>query len=107
MRKTSMASFICIPLMAFIAGCGGGNSNNGGGGGGGNNPLVLNFGTAKTFAAGQIPANWQTITSGDFDGDGFADIAVANGSDNNVGVFLNDGAGSFAAQVPNTTGGNP
>lgn len=109
MRNKSILSLICLPILALAAGCGGSNSNNGGGGGGGggNNPLVLNFGAPKTFAAGQIPANWQTITNGDFNGDGFPDIAVANGSDNNVGVFLNDGAGAFAAQVTNTTGNNP
>jgi len=110
MNKTSIISLICVPLLALVAGCGGGSGSNnggGGGGGGGNNPLVLNFGAPKTFAAGQIPANWQTITSGDFDGNGFADIAVANGSDNNVGVFINKGDGTFAAQVPNTTDGNP
>ncbi len=35
---------------------------------------------------------------GDFDGDGFADVASANSSGNSMSVHFNDGTGRFAAQ---------
>jgi hypothetical protein len=54
------------------------------------------------FPTGQQPA---AIATADFNGDGFADMAVANETDNTVSILLNDGAGSFTTgellQVPN------
>jgi hypothetical protein len=47
-----------------------------------------------TYAVGSAP--W-SITAGDFNGDGAADLAVANESGGTVSVLLNNGAGAFQA----------
>ena len=44
---------------------------------------------------------------GDFDGDGVADLAVANQSTQNVSVLMGDGAGLFALKVDSRVGSNP
>jgi Bacterial type II and III secretion system protein/FG-GAP-like repeat len=44
------------------------------------------------YPVGQLPA---AIATADFNGDGYADMAVANETDNTVSILLNDGAGSF------------
>jgi tetratricopeptide (TPR) repeat protein len=46
------------------------------------------------FPVGQLPA---AIATADFNGDGFADMAVANETDNTVSILLNDGSGSFTS----------
>ena len=46
------------------------------------------------FPVGKAPAS---VAAGDFNGDGFADIAIANAGDNTVTVLLGDGTGRFAA----------
>jgi len=40
------------------------------------------------------------LTSGDLDGDGFVDIAVANIKSGNISILIGDGSGSFSATVP-------
>ncbi len=41
----------------------------------------------------------RSVTSGDFDGDGKPDLAVANGLSKNISILKNNGDGTFAAAV--------
>jgi hypothetical protein len=50
------------------------------------------FGASTIFATGHRPFS---VAVGDLNGDGKADLAVANQEDNNVSVLLGDGTGSF------------
>jgi FG-GAP-like repeat len=62
-----------------------------------------------TYTAGsnaEFPVGTQAIAAGDFNGDGFQDVAVLN-ADNTVSVFLNQGDGSFAPPATYPTGMNP
>ena len=63
-----------------------------------------NFAQAKNYATGESPAS---VAIGDVDGDGNADLAVANHVSNNVSVLLNNGNGTFAAAVSYATGSGP
>jgi len=54
------------------------------------------FGTAVNYAVGSTP---YSVTTGDFNGDGNADMAVANSGSANVSVLLGNGTGGFAAPV--------
>ena len=54
------------------------------------------FASPQTFAAEGDP---RSVNTGDFNGDGVADLATANGFSNNVSVLLGVGDGTFAAQV--------
>jgi hypothetical protein len=58
------------------------------------------------FAVGAGP---QFVAIGDFNGDGFPDLAVANETSNNVTILLGNGAGSFTASPgsPFGTGTQP
>ncbi len=62
--------------------------------------------TGSPFAAGTNPFS---LTVADFNGDGHADIAVANQGGNNVTVLLGDGTGAFtpAAASPFAVGNHP
>jgi hypothetical protein len=81
---------------------------------GGNNVTVLlgngsgGFSPAANspFAVGTGP---QFVAVGDFNGDGFLDLAVANETSNNVTILLGNGAGSFTASPgsPFGTGAQP
>jgi uncharacterized protein YjdB len=68
------------------------------------------FAAKVDFATGNQP---YSVAIGDLDGDGKADLAVANNGSNNVSVFRNTSSsgaitsGSFAAKVDFTTGTNP
>ena len=53
-----------------------------------------NLGSSTNFTVA-VGANPISIVSGDFNGDGKADLATANYSTNNVSVFLGTGTGSF------------
>jgi FG-GAP-like repeat len=53
------------------------------------------FGRAE-FPAGSFP---NSITTGDFNGDGKLDVAVANGGDGTVSIFLGKPDGTFAPKV--------
>ncbi|CAF1053779.1 unnamed protein product [Adineta steineri] len=46
------------------------------------------------------------VAIGDFNNDNRSDIAVANYQNNNVGIFLNYGDGSFSNQITYSTGSN-
>lgn len=54
-----------------------------------------------TVGTGAAPAS---VASSDVNADGKADIIVANSGVNNVGVLLNNGDGTFAAQTTYSTG---
>jgi hypothetical protein len=47
------------------------------------------------------------IVVGDFNGDGDADLAVANRDDNNVGILLGNGDGTFKPQTTFAVGSSP
>ena len=67
----------------------------------------INFATKVDFGTGTSPL-WLAI--GDLDGDGNADLAIANGSANTVSVLRNTspiGSISFAAKVDFATGSSP
>ena len=49
-------------------------------------PGTILFGAATNITVGSLP---RFVAIGDFDGDNKLDLAVANGNDNNVSIFLN------------------
>ena len=53
------------------------------------------FQTQKTYAVGYGP---YSVAVGDFNGDGKADLAVANYGSDNVSVLLGNGDGTFQTQ---------
>ncbi|CAF3946881.1 unnamed protein product [Adineta steineri] len=61
------------------------------------------FASQVLYTAGPVskPAY---VAVGDFNGDGKIDIVTANSGTNNIGIFLNNGAGTFATQVTYPTG---
>jgi uncharacterized repeat protein (TIGR01451 family) len=61
------------------------------------------FTSPVSLTTGSAP---YAIVSADFNGDGFADLAVANRGSNNISVFLGDGTGAFASPVTYATGGS-
>jgi hypothetical protein len=64
------------------------------------------FGTATSFSVGAASStpNPHSIVSGDFNGDGKADLATANYSTNKASILLGTGTGSFGASTDFTTG---
>ncbi|WP_304065242.1 FG-GAP-like repeat-containing protein [Pedobacter glucosidilyticus] len=59
------------------------------------------------FATGNRPS---ALTTGDFDGDGYPDVAVVNSSDNNISIFRNTGNGTaigFANKIDFATDNTP
>src|SRR5882724_11933208 len=62
-------------------------------------------GFARTdYPAGAQPA---AVVIADFNGDGKADLAVANFGSNNVSILLGNGSGTFGAASGFATGNNP
>jgi hypothetical protein len=61
------------------------------------------FGRAD-FPTGQAP---NSIATGDFNGDGVVDLAVANATDNTVSILLGKPDGTFAPQITYATGTGP
>ena len=57
-------------------------------------PGILGFQLPAPFPTGN---GAQFIASGDFNGDGFPDLAVSNGADSTVSVLLGNGDGTFKA----------
>jgi hypothetical protein len=59
------------------------------------------FGAPTYFTAGQAP---QSISIADYNGDGFADIAISNSvpmpMNSTVSLLLGDGKGGFADRIP-------
>jgi len=62
------------------------------------------FQAAVNYAVGVSP---QSVTTGDFNDDGWLDLAVANGSSNNVSILKGNGNGTFQAAVNYAVGGSP
>ncbi len=62
------------------------------------------FGTAVTYRVGLEP---ESVAIGDLNGDGEADLAVANHDDNTVSVLLNEGSGRFGTAVTYGVGSGP
>lgn len=65
---------------------------------------LLSFNPVTTLPAGTNP---QAAVTGDFDGDGALDLAVANYSSATVSVLLGNGDGTFQAAKTSATGGGP
>ena len=63
------------------------------------------FESLPMFSTGNLSVPFG-ITVADFNRDNFLDIAVANCGNNNVGVFLGNGNGTFAEQTTFSTGPN-
>ena len=60
------------------------------------NAQLFSPATQYGLVAGALPG---AVTSADFNGDGKADLAVANSNPNNISVLLVSGSGTFAAAV--------
>ena len=65
---------------------------------------MTSFSAATTYATGDSP---RSLTSGDFNGDGKPDLAVANQGNNNVSVLLNNGNGGFGTATNYAVGIQP
>jgi hypothetical protein len=65
---------------------------------------VGDFFPGTSTTAGTSPA---AIVVGDFNGDGKADLAIANSGDDNVTILLGNGSGGFTAAESPATGRNP
>ena len=48
-----------------------------------------------------------SVTAGDFNGDGYLDLAVANYNSNTVSILLNNGSGVFTQSSTPGVGSNP
>ncbi len=68
----------------------------------------LNF-TNASGSPIKVGTSATAVAIGDFNGDGIADVAVTNGSNNNVSILLGDGSGGFAPapESPVATGAGP
>ncbi len=62
------------------------------------------FFSGTSLNTGAAPAS---VVIGDFNGDGIADLAVANKTDNNVSIFLGNGNATFAPAVNYPAGSSP
>ena len=67
-------------------------------------PPAVTFLPAVHYPAGLV--SW-ALTTGDLNGDGKPDLAVANSASSNVSVLLGNGDGTFRAVVNYATGQNP
>src|SRR2546422_894450 len=59
-------------------------------------------GKFSSLATGRNPMG---LATGDFNGDGWADLVAANQLDSSISVFLADGPGRFAGEVVYRSGG--
>jgi trimeric autotransporter adhesin len=69
----------------------------------GNGDGTFNLATASP-ATGNTPT---AIASGDFNGDGNLDLAIANGNSNTATILLGNGNGTFTAAASPATGNSP
>ena len=73
-------------------------------------PFEIGASTASVFFSGSTVTVGNAPTAavaGDFNGDGFADLAVVNYNDATVSVLLGNGDGSFSPQALYATGTHP
>ncbi len=68
------------------------------------NSGIGNFGGQTNYPTGSSP---RSVAVGDFNRDGFPDLAVVNLSGNSISVLTNTGTGSFGAKVDYATGSSP
>jgi uncharacterized repeat protein (TIGR01451 family) len=68
------------------------------------NLAAVDFAAAKSYAVGTSPA---AIATGDFNGDGKVDIAVANTGSRDVSILLGSGNGTFQPAVNYSAGNSP
>lgn len=67
--------------------------------------LDAGFANAPKLETGSIPT---AVVQADFNGDGKMDIAISNGGDNTIYVYLGNGDGTFALpEILNTAGQSP
>jgi hypothetical protein len=78
-----------------------GGPNNAGLSGIGTNPTVSVFLQPSSAQVGNGP---QAVAVADFNGDGYADVAVANATDGTVSILLNNGNGTFTLKSTIATG---
>jgi Ca2+-binding RTX toxin-like protein len=64
------------------------------------------LGTATQLSTPQAINTW-AVAVGDFNGDGFSDLATANNGSSNVSIRLGTGTGSFSAASNFSVGSNP
>ena len=60
------------------------------------------FTAGATFATDVANYNSQGLVAGDFNKDGYPDLAVINYNDGNIGILINDKTGNFLPVVPYT-----
>jgi hypothetical protein len=65
---------------------------------------IVKFTPATSVKVGKDP---YSLIVGDFNGDGFADLASANYQDNNVSILLGNGQGKFSPATNFTVGSKP
>ena len=65
---------------------------------------AVDFGAATSYPVGTSPA---AVVTGDFNGDGKLDIAVANTGSGSVSILLGNGDGTFKAAMNFNTGNSP
>ena len=54
-----------------------------------------------------VGSNPYSVTAGDFNGDGYLDLAVANYGSSTVSILLNNGSGVFTQSSTPSVGSNP
>src|SRR5215831_19722442 len=68
------------------------------------NSEATDFAAPVSYPVGTRPS---IIITGDFNGDGKPDLAVANAGNNDISVLLNNGGGTFKAAVNSPAGASP
>jgi hypothetical protein len=66
--------------------------------------MSASFASANNISVGTKP---DSVITADIDGDGKKDLVIANSSDDNISVLLNDGSGGFGAPTNYTVGASP
>jgi len=61
------------------------------------------FAAGVTYAVGSGPIS---VVTGDFNGDGKLDLAVANQNDHSISILIGNGDGTFQSQMVSLTGGS-